>query len=70
MYPVTVMTRIATFSVGNRYRPLFATVTGWGVDSTSICHTDGLNFPNPASPRSLGAAASLRGRVDSCCTQH
>ena len=48
MYPVTVMTRILTFSLGNRYiMPLFATVTGWGIDSTSICHTDGMEFSKP-----------------------
>ena len=32
--PVT--TRIITFSVGNPYKPSFATVTGWGVDPIYI----------------------------------
>ena len=31
-HPLTVTTRIITFLVGNPYKPLFATVTGWGVD--------------------------------------
>ena len=32
--PVRVTTRIITFLVGNPYKPLFATITGWGVDPT------------------------------------
>ncbi len=35
-HPVTVTTRIITFLVGNPYKPLFVTVTGWGVDPRYI----------------------------------
>ena len=35
-HPVTVTTRIIAFLVGNPYKPSFATVTGWGVESMYI----------------------------------
>ena len=35
-HPVTVTTRIITFLVGNPHKPLFVTVTGWGLDPKYI----------------------------------
>ena len=51
-HPVTVTTRIVTFSVGNPYKPSFATVTGWGVDPNYTCSSR--FFPLEALILSMG----------------
>ena len=42
-YPVTVTTRIITCLVGNPYKPLFTTVTGWGGRSKRYIDTSTSN---------------------------
>ena len=53
--PVTVTTRIIPFLVGNRFKPSFVTVTGWGVDRKHIYEMPGSLWigPCPAVVRSM-----------------